>query len=71
MSDQTESLTFYTRLETLKKKHRRLDTQIDQELKSPAATDFYIAQLKRQKLLVKDQMAHVMSKLHRESANTA
>ncbi|MCB1531589.1 MAG: DUF465 domain-containing protein [Alphaproteobacteria bacterium] len=44
-----------TRLEALKKKHALYKEQIREAQKSPAA-DFYLKQLKKQKLLVKEEI---------------
>lgn len=69
MSTTSASVSFYTRLETLKKKHAALDEHIARQQRDPSTADFYIQQLKRQKLLLKDQMEGLMSDLRRRSAN--
>jgi hypothetical protein len=69
MSSNTASVSFYTRLETLKKKHAMLDRYIAKQQRDPSTADFYIKQLKRQKLLLKDQMEDLMGQLRRKSAN--
>jgi hypothetical protein len=69
MSGASVSVSFYTRLETLKKKHAALDDHIAKQQRDPSTTDFYIKQLKRQKLLLKDQMEGLMRDLRRKSAN--
>lgn len=45
-----------TRLESLQSKHSELSQKIERELQSPSAADFYIHQLKKQKLLLKDEI---------------
>lgn len=68
MTDQPHPI-LYARLESLKKKHEKLDSEISQEQSSAAAVDYYLKQLKRRKLLVKDQMQAVMSDLRDKTAN--
>ena len=70
MSKGSSSVSFYTRLETLKRKHAVLDTQIRKEQNNPNTADYYLKQLKRQKLFLKDQMEDVLTSLRRKSANT-
>ncbi|MEM6615105.1 MAG: DUF465 domain-containing protein [Pseudomonadota bacterium] len=43
-------------LEELTRKHRMLDTQIEQELAHPGSSDFEISELKRRKLRIKEQI---------------
>lgn len=69
MARAIDSINFYSRLETLRKKHRKLDQQIDQEQKSPVVANYYLGQLKREKLLVKDEMSHVLQQLDGTPAN--
>lgn len=69
MSIGTSSTSFYTRLETLKRKHSILDNQIRKEQKNPNTADYYLKQLKRQKLFIKDQMEDLLINLRRRSAN--
>lgn len=63
------SLQFYTRLETLKRKHAILDQQIAKEERNPNTADYYLKQLKRQKLLLRDQMEDIVRGLRNKSAN--
>ena len=44
------------RLEELSEKHRALDRKIEEELARPTSDDLKIAELKRQKLRLKDEM---------------
>lgn len=45
-----------SRLEALQAKHNALKSHIETEQRSPAATDFYLRQLKKQKLQLKEQI---------------
>ncbi len=45
------------RVQDLDAKHRELDTKIQTELKRPNFNDLTIADLKRQKLALKDQIS--------------
>lgn len=49
VSEQSNS-----RISALKDKHMKYKNLLREARKSPASTDFYIQQLKKQKLLVKD-----------------
>lgn len=64
------STQFYTRLETLKRKHAVLDQQINKGQKDPSTAEYYLKQLKRQKLLLRDQMEDMIRGLRNKSANT-
>ena len=44
------------RIEALRAKHRALETQIDEENSRPKPDDFEIARLKKQKLVIKDEI---------------
>lgn len=48
-----------SRLQALRKKHTVLSSQIEEELKRPYITDFYLKQLKKQKLLLKDEIENM------------
>jgi len=45
------------RLNELKRKHRDLKARITEELKRPARDDLRIAELKREKLKIKDELS--------------
>lgn len=45
-----------SRLQALKNKHVILSNRIEEARKSPSTTDFYINQLKKQKLLLKEEI---------------
>ena len=44
------------RIESLRAKHTRLETEIDQEAHRPLPDDTQLARLKREKLRIKDQI---------------
>jgi len=46
-------------LEELKKKHQALSEQVEQAQRSPGASDFEIADLKKQKLRIKEEIARL------------
>ena len=50
-------------LEELSEKHRALDRKIEEELARPTSDDLKIAELKRQKLRLKDEMERLKHKL--------
>lgn len=43
----------------LKKKHEHLSTSVEQLQRSPASDDFEIARLKKEKLLLKEEIARL------------
>lgn len=51
------------RIDSLRAKHSRLETEIDQEASRPLPDDVQLARLKREKLRLKDQISK-MAKLH-------
>jgi hypothetical protein len=51
------------RLEELSEKHRALDRKIEEELARPTSDDLKIAEWKRQKLRLKDEMERLKHKL--------
>jgi hypothetical protein len=54
-------------IEELSGKHRALDKLIQEEIAKPSSDDIKIAELKRQKLLLKDRMMRLRT-LERKSA---
>lgn len=48
-------------LSDLAAKHKALDRKIQEEIDSPASDDLVIAELKRQKLKLKDEMTKIKS----------
>jgi len=66
MSSQVINATNSAKIQALKNKHAALETRIDEVMKSPSGTaEFYLKQLKRQKLMLKD----CIEDLSRRSAN--
>ncbi len=45
----------------LEQRHRELEAQLDEVLAHPSADDGEIAEIKRQKLLIKDKIQHLKS----------
>lgn len=45
-----------SRLEALQKRHTVLSSKIEEAQKSPSTTDFFLRQLKKQKLALKEEM---------------
>ena len=60
------------RLEALKAKHAVISQRLEQAMKTPASADYYLTQLKKQKLLLKDTIQklarHQMAANQSESA---
>ncbi len=48
-----------TSVDELKQKHAHLDNQLDEEIQRPHPDQFVITQIKREKLKVKDAIAHM------------
>lgn len=49
-------------VDALAAKHRALEAMIEEEISSPSGNDLRIAELKRQKLKLKDEMTRLESK---------
>jgi len=45
-----------SRLEALKQRHSVLSSKVEDAHKSPATTDFYLSQLKKEKLSLKEEI---------------
>ncbi|MAF97859.1 MAG: DUF465 domain-containing protein [Micavibrio sp.] len=43
-------------MEALQNKHSRLSRRIEQEQRNPSTTDFFLRQLKKQKLALKEEI---------------
>ena len=54
-------MTSDDRLNSLKNKHQMLEEKIEREEKRPQPDDMQIHKLKKQKLLVKDEMAGLVN----------
>ncbi len=56
-------MTLSSHLNELQKKHQTLAAKIEEEQRSPASDDLDITDLKRQKLLIKDEIARISAQL--------
>ena len=52
-------MTIQAHLAELERKHRALDDELAEAMTHPSADDFKIAELKRRKLLVKDEIQRI------------
>ena len=52
-------MSLSSHLVELRRKHQHLEEKIETELRSPAANDLRIAELKRQKLRLKDEITRL------------
>jgi hypothetical protein len=60
-------MTIQAHLSELERRHRALERELAEAMNHPSADDLKIAELKRRKLLVKDEMARIQggsSSLH-------
>jgi hypothetical protein len=51
-------------LESLNRRHRELDRQIEMERNRPSRDDLYVAALKRKKLEIKDELTRLKELTH-------
>lgn len=49
------------RLEALKTKHAAISERLNNAMKKPATADYYLTQLKKQKLILKDSIQKLMA----------
>ena len=54
-------MSFEAHLSQLNTKHAELDREIEGEMRSPLPDQIRLTQLKRQKLLLKDRMNHLVN----------
>ena len=54
-------MSIQAHLAELEKRHRALETELAEALAHPSTDDFRIAELKRRKLLVKDEIARLQN----------
>jgi len=52
-------MSLSSHIEELRKKHLSLSNEVETAMKSPASNDFEIARLKKQKLLLKEQITRL------------
>lgn len=69
MTDHSTLFAADTHLQSLKDKHEKIDLKIRDAEKSYTPVDFYLKQLKRQKLLLKDKIHTVMKVMEQQAAN--
>ncbi len=48
-----------SRLEALRRRHEVLSNRVEEAYKSPSTTDFYLRQLKKQKLVLKEEIEEI------------
>jgi hypothetical protein len=58
-------MTLQAHLSELAAKHKALESELADALSHPASTDQEIAELKRKKLRIKDEMSRIESQLQR------
>lgn len=51
-----------SRLDALRNRHSILSNRIEEAQKSPSTTDFYLRQLKKQKLVLKEEIEGIRAK---------
>ena len=56
MSVSVSEVSVNTRIEALRAKHRGLSQEIEQAHNNLSTTDYYLSQLKKQKLIVKEKL---------------
>ena len=69
MADRPLAPPSRAHLKSLEGKKQKLERRIAEEEKSPSSADFYLKQLKRQKLLIKDKIYSLMDELEEKKAN--
>jgi hypothetical protein len=52
-------MTMDDRIESLKAKHARLETEIDEEVHRPLPDGIHITELKREKLRIKEEIVRI------------
>jgi hypothetical protein len=57
---RADPMSLQERIDALKDKHRSLELAIDEENRRPRPDDIEIARLKKQKLMIKDEIANLM-----------
>lgn len=61
MTSQNLQSSHESRLEALKARHSVLSTKLEEEQRRPSTNDFYLRQLKKQKLMLKEQIEGLRS----------
>lgn len=57
-----------SRIEALRARHAALSSRLDEAQKLPSTNDFFLRQLKKEKLLLKEQIEHLRTREERASA---
>lgn len=57
-----------TRVQALKTRHAILSSRIEDAQKSPSINDFYLRQLKKQKLLLKEEIVGIREDSHERAS---
>lgn len=57
VSNTVSKTSSQSRIDALREKHRVLSDAVCDAAKHPATTDFYLNQLKKQKLVIKEEIA--------------
>lgn len=52
-------MSLHAHLQELQKKHRNLSEQVEQAQRSPGVDDLYIADMKKQKLRIKEEITRL------------
>lgn len=58
-SEQEDDMSIASHIQELRRKHDHLSTLVEQELKSPASDELKIADMKRQKLRLKEEITRL------------
>lgn len=62
MTARGSSGDYHSRIEALRKKHSILSSRVTEAQRDLSCTDFYLRQLKKQKLLVKEELEGIRLK---------
>ena len=65
------SATHSNRLTALREKHAALSARIEQAQKSPSTTDFYLKQLKKRRLQIKEEIEGIRQTKDDERASAS
>ena len=60
-----------SRLEALRQRHSVLSSRIEEAYKSPSTTDFYLRQLKKQKLFLKEEIEGIRAHSNEQSGQAS
>ncbi len=69
MSRKSTHMPLYGRMKRLSDKKRKLDDCVAKEDQLSISADYYLKQLKRQKLLVRDKMQRILNELKENQSN--